>query len=223
MFGRLWDWMRAPRRQRKPADGTADGAPQPHRLTSAASTAGAALPRKVDSRADSEPRPISTNRILALKALDHSCGQECVAWAINLIERGKTERHVLMLAGMSPPFNHFEMAALRDRALAELGVRSISRADALRIYAAEIAQDAERGRAETFSTLRELNRLCIDEDYASELHDFYLLYYAWDDLLTSNEQWYWPGATRENIAAIADETLAKFVAVARKHGLLESE
>ena len=72
-----------------------------------------------------------------------------------------------------------------------------------------------------FRTLRELNRLCIDTDYASELQDFYLLYFAWDDLKTSNEQWYWPGATRANIATIALEVLTKFVTEARAAGLLD--
>lgn len=220
MFVRLWHWIRATVDRRRQANETAAPSPQPVRL--AAGTVGVAMPQNVHSRPDSEPRPISTNRILALKALDHSCGQQCVDWAICLIEQGRTERHVLMLAGMSPPFNYFEMAELRDRALAELGFRAISRSDALRIYAADIAQDAQSGQAETLATLRELNRLCIDEDYAAELQDFYSLYFAWDDLLTSHEQWYWPGATRENIAAIAHETLSKFVADARERGLLES-
>jgi hypothetical protein len=37
------------------------------------------------------PRPISTNRILTLKALERSCGQECVDWAIGEIERGRRD------------------------------------------------------------------------------------------------------------------------------------
>lgn len=167
----------------------------------------------------SSARP-STNRILALKALNYSCGEECAAWAIHQIETGSTNRHILMLAGMSPPFNHFEMAAMRDRALAELGVTSVSREDALRIYAAEIALEAVSGRSDLLMTLRELNRLCVEENYADELHDFYLLYYAWDDLLTSNEQWYWRGATRDNIADIARQALDRFVERARDQGLL---
>jgi hypothetical protein len=126
-----------------------------------------------------------------------------------------------MLAGMSPPFNHFEMADLRNRALQEIGLSSISRADGLRIYAAEIAYDALCGRAEALTTLRELNRISIEVDYPSELSDLYLLYYAWDDLLTYNEQWYWPGATRDNIAEIAHEALRRFVDEACAHGLLE--
>jgi hypothetical protein len=128
-----------------------------------------------------------------------------------------------MLAGMTPPFNHFEMADLRDRALRELGLTSISRSQGLRIYAAEIAQDAVSGRAELLSTLHELSRLCIDEEYAPELQDFYLLYFAWDDLLTSHEQWYWPGATLDNIAGIAQETLLRFIAEARARGLHDQE
>jgi hypothetical protein len=164
---------------------------------------------------------VSTLKLLALKALNHTCGQECVDWAIGQLEGGRTDRHVLMLAGMSPPFNHFEMSELRDRALTEIGAEPISRSHALRIYAAEIARDAATGHADLFAVLRELNQLSIDEEYATELQDFYLLYFAWDDLLTSNEQWYWPGATRENIARIARDTLEKFVANARDDGLLD--
>lgn len=221
MLDRFWQWIRAWLHWRS-GDATAAAPPEVGRRNSFAGTVGAALSGSSGSERGGASQPITTNRIRALKALNHSCGQECVDWAISQIERGRTERYVLMLAGMSPPFNHFEMAELRDRALAELGFGSISRADALRVYAAEIAQDAESGRAEILPTLHELNRLCIDEDYASELQDFYLLYFAWDDLLTSNEQWYWPGATRENIAIIAKQTLSEFVADAREHGLLES-
>jgi hypothetical protein len=126
-----------------------------------------------------------------------------------------------MLAGMSPPFNHFEMASLRDHALTELGVDAISRSEALRIYAAEIAGDAVSGRAGLGATLRELQRLCIAEDYAPELYDFYLLSFAWEDLATSEHQWYWPEATRANIATIVQEALSNFVTEARAAGLLD--
>ena len=88
---------------------------------------------------------------------------------------------------------------MRDRALLELGLHSISRSEAL----------------------RELNRLCIEEDHTAELNAFYLLHYAWDDLLRSDVQWYWPGATRENIAEFARAELEKFVEAARLKGLVD--
>lgn len=166
------------------------------------------------------PQTVSSRKILAWKALNHMCGQECVDWAIGQIEAGKTDRSLLLLAGMSAPFNHFEMAAMRDRALDELGLESISRSDALRVCAAEIAADAAAGRTDLLAALRELSRICIDENYAPELYDFYLLYYAWDDLLTSHEQWYLRGATHANIETLAREALVKFAAEARAAGLL---
>ena len=164
---------------------------------------------------------ITTRKILALKALNRTCAQECVEWAIGQIERGIGTRHVLMLASMTPPFNHFEMSDLRDRALEEVAAEPMNYADAVKVIAAETAADAVRGRIDLLSALHVLNRLCIDEDYPPELNDFYLLYFAWDDLRTSDVQWYWPGATRDNVAAIAEETIQGFVADARAAGLLD--
>jgi hypothetical protein len=117
----------------------------------------------------------------------------------------------MMLAGMTPPFYHFEMAALRDRALEELGIAPISRPEALKIYAAEIALDALQGDRDMLAVLKELSRLCIEQDYVADLFDFYLLFNAWEDLLTSVDQWYWPDANRANIAEIARARLETFV------------
>jgi hypothetical protein len=175
------------------------------------------------SRAVSKPftAPTTTKKILALKALNRTCAEECVDWAIGQIERGINTRHVLMLSGMTPPFNHFEMSDLRDRALGEVAAEPMAYADAVKVIAAETAADALHGRIDMLSALHMLNRLCIDEDYPPDLKDFYLLYFAWDDLLTSEIQWYWPGATRDNVAAIAEEIIRGFVASARTAGMLD--
>jgi hypothetical protein len=165
--------------------------------------------------------PISTNRLLALKALEESCGQECVDWAIRQLEAGVTTRHVMMLAGMAPPFDSFEIASLRDRALEELGLTTTSRSEALTLYAAEIAADALHARIDLYVALKELSRLCIEQDYVSELYDFYLLYFAWADLLRSGVQWHWPDATLATIVEIARAGLELFVNAAASSGLVE--
>ena len=41
--------------------------------------------------------------------------------------------------------------------------------------------------------------------------DFYLLYFAKDDLLESDIQWYWDGANRENIDEIIDIEFKKWL------------
>jgi hypothetical protein len=107
---RVWTWVLSLLRRDRAAEVAAPSSPDP--VPVASFSAAAAMDR---APAPPVQHSVSTTRLLALKALNRSCGEECVTWAIGQIERGKTERHVLMLAGMCPPFHHFEMAALRDR------------------------------------------------------------------------------------------------------------
>jgi hypothetical protein len=64
----------------------------------------------------------ATTRLLASKALRRPCGQECVDWAVSMLEQGFDGRYLGILAGLTPPFNPFDLADLRDRALKELGI-----------------------------------------------------------------------------------------------------
>lgn len=64
------------------------------------------------------------------------CGQECVDWAARLLEAGSDSMNVAMLAGMTPPLNHSEVATRRDQVLAELGIADVSKSDAVRAWAA---------------------------------------------------------------------------------------
>jgi hypothetical protein len=54
----------------------------------------------------------------------------------------------------------------------------------------------------TLRILAELAQLCIERGYDHDLMPFYLLHYAWSDLETGDQQWYWQGATRSNIWGI---------------------
>ncbi len=45
------------------------------------------------------------------------------------------------------------------------------------------------------------------KDYEKAIYDFYLLYWAWDDLEYGNEiQEYWPDANKNNIESIVIKT-----------------
>jgi hypothetical protein len=122
-----------------------------------------------------------------------------------MLEAGYDGRSLVLLAGMAPPYNHFELAELRDRALKEVGAVGLSDEAALRRYAAEELQRALSGEADMVETLRALKDLCVGNDYRHELYDLYLLYFAYTDLLDTDEQHYWPDATRENILSIIRE------------------
>ena len=47
-----------------------------------------------------------------------------------------------------------------------------------------------------------LRELYICEDYRKDLDDFHRLYWAFDDLQVGEVQYYWDGATRNNIHEI---------------------
>jgi hypothetical protein len=55
---------------------------------------------------------------------------------------------------------------------------------------------------EYLAVLKILKDICIEFDYEKQLYGFYLLYFAKVDLLESENQWYWDGATQQNIDSI---------------------
>lgn len=145
---------------------------------------------------------VTTARILADKVLQKTCGQECVDWAIGMLEAGRDGECLSRLWGMVPPFNHFEIAALRDRALVEVGVADVAPAITFSRYATEVLQSGLTGETPLTTALATVKDLCIANDYQCGLFDFYLLFFAYDDLLDSEFTYHWPGATRENILEI---------------------
>jgi len=62
----------------------------------------------------------TNTRILAEKAMDKPCSQQCVDWALSLIDQDHAEPSVCALAYKVPPFDHLEIAALRDQVLSDL-------------------------------------------------------------------------------------------------------
>ena len=154
---------------------------------------------------------VTTNRILAEKLLQDSCGQNCVDWAIGMLGQGRDTHHVLRLAGMIPPHNHFEIAELRDKALRELEIPDISVTEAITKFTVELLQAALCGETDMVAALAEVKELCIANDYQGDIMEFYHLYFALTDLQYSDVQWYWPGATAENISAIIRERATAFV------------
>jgi hypothetical protein len=138
--------------------------------------------------------------LLYEKATEKSCGDSCVEWAVEKLIEGRDGVNLCRLAAMLPPHNHFEVAELRDRALAELDVRPLDRDKAILSYANEIISQIASGDADEFVAAAMLANLYLEAFYnVRELRDFYFLYNAALDLDYDEIQWYWNGATRQNI------------------------
>jgi hypothetical protein len=155
---------------------------------------------------------LTTDEILLRRALGDTCGQECVDWAMSILERGGGGTDMAILATLSPPLNHFEVASIRDRALAEIGAPHLSLPEVADRVAARLLREALDGKRELLESLEQVKDLVIATDYPKHLYPFYLLYFAHVDLAASEVQWYWPGATRQNISALTREHAQAFVA-----------
>ena len=58
------------------------------------------------------------------------------------------------------------------------------------------------GRLKAVNVLSIITEIYLEKDCESYLQDFAMLHWAYNDLAYSEQQWYWHGATRENIDAI---------------------
>ena len=154
---------------------------------------------------------VTTTRILADKVLQKTCGQECVDWAIRMLDEGHDGECLSRLWGMVSPFNHFEVASLRDHALAELGIPDFTPSVALSRYAKELLRAGLTGEIRLTDALATVKDLCIANDSQCDLFNFDLLFFAYDDLLDGEFTYHWPGATRDNILEIIRQRAEAFV------------
>ncbi|QTN21438.1 hypothetical protein HZ992_14725 [Rhizobacter sp. AJA081-3] len=129
-----------------------------------------------------------------------------------MLELGHSGEYLQMLASLSGTLNHFEVADFRDRALEELGVRPAEETEAVASYAAEVLQDFLLGKTAMREALSTVKDLCIAADMLQELYDFYLLFFALDDLLEIGTQHYWDGADLSNIEGIVRSRIGGFLA-----------
>ena len=155
---------------------------------------------------------VSTIEILARRKLDRSCGQECVDWAIGMLERGFESRSLLMLAGVTPPLNHFEIRDLRDRALEEMGLPEHHIEDPVTAHVVAMVSAALSDVSALREVFATVARLATETGYPNDLMPFYLLHFADEDLRYQDMQWYWPEANRTNIGRIMREEAEHFVA-----------
>jgi hypothetical protein len=153
----------------------------------------------------------STTEIMLRRALQENCGEECVDWAMGLLEAGQDSDYVLRLATQLPPHNHFEICSLRDRAIDELRLSHKSLDELAAAYSCELLCSVINNDSELPGAVAKIADLCIGCGYMKSIYDFYLLYEAYRDLMTLDDQWYWHGATRTNIIAIMREQAQLFL------------
>ena len=92
-----------------------------------------------------------------------------------------------------------------------LKLDTVDRTKIITNYATYLVKQVINNERALFPTLETLKNLCIELDYEKNIYDFYLLYFAKEDLRYSDVQWYWAGADKENIDQICIEFFNKWI------------
>jgi hypothetical protein len=143
---------------------------------------------------------IQARYILGLRVLP-----EWVDWAAEAIVAGYDSQSLRILAGLQPPFDDQELNRLSNKSFSELNIVPLKKESCIPFYTTLILRKALDGQLTQREALEKLKDMCVATGYEKPLMDFYRLYFALTDLETSEVQWYWKGANRENIAKIIDD------------------
>ncbi|MDO3628310.1 hypothetical protein [Mucilaginibacter sp. BT774] len=144
----------------------------------------------------------STAEILAFKVLNRNIDKRWVNWATDMLMSGFDTENLIILAGEQVPYNQFELIGLTNKIFDELNIDLSDDDTIIKKYACYLINKALTGEMQADDVLNILKVLCIELDYDRNLYDFYLLYFAKEDLKYSDNQWYWNGADKANINTI---------------------
>lgn len=154
---------------------------------------------------------LSTYKILLDKVCNFDIDESWTSWAQEMIEAGYESDNLYILAGMSKPFNQFEMQELTSKVLSDLKIEYSDKEQVIHNYIYYLIFNSVNKPETYLESLRELKDIYYYLNMDSRYSNFYLLYFAKDDLNDSEVQWYWEGATRLNINDIIKEEFTKWL------------
>lgn len=135
------------------------------------------------------PKPvISTYKILIDKTLNRDIDESWAIWAQEMIAAGFESINLYELAGITEPYNQFELTELTTMVLKDLDLDFSNRDCVVRDYAYFIIKTGMDDSGNYRSVLGELKDICIELDMKKEYMDFYSLHFAKDDLMESENQ-----------------------------------
>ncbi|MEM7659203.1 MAG: hypothetical protein AAF399_23990 [Bacteroidota bacterium] len=127
-----------------------------------------------------------------------------VDWAMDLIERETETDHVLIVASFAKPVDATEIRPYVSGMLRELGIAetygeySVVSHAYYHIERILLGQDLRQN-------LENVYHLYLQHDRSFDLHAFYLLYYTWCDLESEGVNYYYEGASLDNIEELLRE------------------
>jgi hypothetical protein len=161
-------------------------------------------------------KPISelTYKVVAHSVVPDLSSDEFIDWAYEMLLLGHDTPCLLMLASISKPVSREDVLPYFLDALKELGITERNQDEAILFYAAHLLRQIAKNE-NVHRNLEKLYSLSIVNSNPHVIQDFYLLSCAWESLDCDGRQWYWEGATNDNIEHLvvekAKEWLHRFV------------
>ena len=161
--------------------------------------------------------PKSTAEILALKVLGETTNETWVNWAVEMLLAGFDGEYLVELAGISPPYNGWEMDTLIAKVLAEQGINVSDEERIIKNYVCYLVNKALAGEVPILKALESLKDLwyygSVPEE---EVEEFMELYWwmeeAYDYEERKAQRWpkWWPWKRKKtDIDAIILEVFQK--------------
>jgi len=157
-------------------------------------------------------KPIaSTAEVLAFRVLNRFTSEVWINWAYDMLVIGFETEHLLILAGIEEPLDYFEMRKITNKVFCELNLDYADNDKVIAEYASYLANEGLTGKMEPVIVLDKLKDIYIELEYYRPLQHFYMLYFAKEDLKTSEDQWYVTGLDRSNIDQAINDYFKEWV------------
>jgi hypothetical protein len=158
-----------------------------------------------------------TYKVVAYSDLTNVNGDDCVDWAIEMLQLGHETTSLLILAGLTKPTNQFEVRDYLRQALRELELDEKTGDNATLSYSSYYIAKMANGE-DVKKNLGMVYEFCKSIDYEKNIFDFYLLHWAWDDLDHGEEyNHYWPEANRHTIRQTVIDVAKNWILENEKH------
>ena len=154
---------------------------------------------------------LSTYKILKEKASNADIGESWADWAIEMMQVGYEAESLYQLAGISKPFNQFELQDLTNKVLNDLQLDYSDKQKTIKNYIYFLLKSNLEKTDKYYEVLKEFRDIYYELDMESEFQDLALLFWAKDDLIYDENQHYWDGANRTNIDKIIREQFEIYI------------
>jgi hypothetical protein len=153
----------------------------------------------------------STYKVLVKRSLQQGSIEVWQDWALEMMVAGFETEHLILLAGLSPHFNRFQLDDIVNKALKELSLDTMSDDEMIGGYVYYLIDQALHSKLSTKVVLDILRDLCRDRDFDKELYNFYYLAFAQEELEELGVQFYWEGANSNNIDSIINNEFQEWI------------